>query len=181
MNVFDERPWAVDSQGEFIANVPEMFFIMAFQIARRQEVLTERALRPLKLSVMQWRVLVALHRIGECTMNELAARSAVDRTTLTRVVDQLVVMGLVMRATPPEDRRQVRISQTPAGARVMDEGWARVSPVQQQATAGLDRRRIRESIRLMQTVAVRLAESPDAVREVLGIADDCEGQAAARE
>jgi len=172
MTVFAERPWATDPEGEFIANVPEMFFIMAFQVSRRQEVLTEAALKPLGISSMQWRVLVAIYRIGECTMNQLAARSAVDRTTLTRMVDQLVAMGLVTRSTPPEDRRQVRIAQTDAGATMMDEGWALVSAGQHAALDGFDRGRLREAIRTMQAVAVRLADDPRAVREVLGIPED---------
>lgn len=172
MTVFAERPWATDPDGEFIANVPEMFFIMAFQVSRRQEVLTEAALKPLGISSMQWRVLVAIYRIGECTMNQLAARSAVDRTTLTRMVDQLVGMGLVTRSTPPEDRRQVRIAQTDAGARIMDEGWALVSAGQHRVVDGMDAAKLREAIRVMQSVVVRLAEDPKAVIEVLGIPDD---------
>lgn len=172
MSVSATRPWAIDPEGEFIANVPEMFFIMAFQVARRQEQLTEKALRSLDISAMQWRVLVAIYRIGACTMNQLAARSAIERTTLTRMVDQLVAMGLVTRTTPPEDRRQVRIAQTADGARVMDEGWALVSDSQQRTMDGLDRGALREAIRTMQAVVVRLADDPAAVGEVLGITQD---------
>ncbi len=172
VTVSAERPWAIDPEGEFIANVPEMFFVMAFQVARRQEYLTEQALRSLDVSAMQWRVLVAIHRVGECTMNQLAARSAVDRTTLTRMVDQLVAMGLVTRTTPPEDRRQVRIAQTAEGARTMDEGWALVSASQHRTMQGVDRDQLRAAIRTMQAVVVRLADDPAAVGEVLGIARD---------
>lgn len=164
-----EQPWAVDPEGEFIANLPEMFFIMAFQVARRQETRTEHALKPLGVSAMQWRVLVAIHRVGTPTMNELAARSAIDRTTLTRMVDQLVALGLVVRATPPEDRRQVRISLTDAGRGIMNEGWVLVSADQQGSLTGADPVKLREATRMLQWAAVRLADDAAAVREVLGI------------
>jgi DNA-binding MarR family transcriptional regulator len=48
-------------------------------------------------------------------MKELAEFSAVDRTTMTRTVDQLVAANLVQRATPSTDRRQVVLTATAEG------------------------------------------------------------------
>lgn len=170
MSLRSHRPWAVDPDGEFPANVPEMLFIMAYQVARRQETRNDKLLKPLGLTATQWRVMIAIWRMGGGTMNELAARSAIDRTTLTRIVDQLVTAGRVMRTTPPEDRRQVRLSLTDEGERLMDEGWALISPVQQDVFAGLEAEEARKAIRLMQRMVVKMTEHPESLMAALGIA-----------
>jgi DNA-binding MarR family transcriptional regulator len=47
----------------------------------------------------------------------LAARLGLDKSTVSRTVDELVRMGLVSRVTDPSDRRYSLLSMTPAGHR----------------------------------------------------------------
>ena len=68
-----------------------------------------------ELSMAQWRVLAIVRRIEGCTMSLLARYSTIDRTTLTRAVDQLVGLDLVERWTPERDRRQVNLALTDDG------------------------------------------------------------------
>ena len=57
-------------------------------LGRRNLALAEK-LKPLGISVPQWRILAVLQERAGCTMNELADVSTIDRTTLTRALDRM--------------------------------------------------------------------------------------------
>src|ERR1700761_1502407 len=96
----------VDPKGEFPFDVPTHLFSVFTALARHREAALELAFRPLGINVSRYRALAVITQMQPCGMTELADISAVDRTTMTRTVDQLVAAGLVERATPPTDRRQ---------------------------------------------------------------------------
>jgi DNA-binding MarR family transcriptional regulator len=54
-------------------------------------------------------------------MNELSNISGVDTSTMTRMIDQLVEKGLVIRQPGENDRRQVHIGLTAEGLRLHRE------------------------------------------------------------
>lgn len=164
-----ERFATVDPEGEFIADVPVYLFLMLFQAVRRNDAAGDKALRAMGLSLVSWRALLIIDRLQPCTMNELAGASAVDRTTLTRTVDQLVAVGLAVRVTPPEDRRQVRISLTEAGVRALDDGKRVFYALQHKAAQGIDPDRLREAARVLQQVVGNLLEDPAAVAKLIGL------------
>jgi DNA-binding MarR family transcriptional regulator len=62
---------------------------------------------------------------GPQTVGSLARREGVATPTMTRIVDALVQDGLVARAAVPGDRRQVRLTVTEVGRRLMERGRAR--------------------------------------------------------
>jgi DNA-binding MarR family transcriptional regulator len=163
------RVYANDPEGEFIAEVPVYFFLMVFQALRRNDTAGDKALKAMGLSLVSWRALLIIDQMQPCTMNDLARVSAVDRTTLTRTVDQLVAEGLAVRATPPEDRRQVRISLTETGVRTLDDGKRVFYATQHKAVEGIDPARLREAARVLQAVVVNLVDDPAAVARVIGL------------
>jgi len=64
------------------------------------------------LRVTQFSLLRALLRGGTATMSELAHRTMLDRTALSRTLDPLVERGLVTIATGPDARtREVSLSR----------------------------------------------------------------------
>lgn len=69
------------------------------------------------LSLADYEILVHLsdEPAGELRMTELAARTLVSRSGLTRRLDRLVESGLVARRSCPTDRRGVLAVLTPAG------------------------------------------------------------------
>jgi DNA-binding MarR family transcriptional regulator len=69
------------------------------------------------LSLADYEILVHLsdEPSGELRMTELAARTLVSRSGLTRRLDRLVESGLVARRSCPTDRRGVLAVLTPAG------------------------------------------------------------------
>lgn len=69
----------------------------------------------------QFSVLVALHHAGPQTPTQLAARDAVSTPSMTRTVNCLAGKGLVERAPHPDDGRQILVSITAMGGRVVEE------------------------------------------------------------
>ena len=69
------------------------------------------------ISLADYEILVNLsdEPTGELRMTELAARTLVSRSGLTRRLDRLVESGLVARRSCPTDRRGVLAVLTPAG------------------------------------------------------------------
>lgn len=163
------RVYSNDPEGEFIAEVPVYFFLMVFQALRRNDTAGDKALKAMGLSLASWRALLIIDQMQPCTMNDLARVSAVDRTTLTRTVDQLVAEGLAVRATPPEDRRQVRISLTETGVRTLDDGKRVFYATQHKAVERIDPARLREATRVLQAVVGNLVDDPAAVARVIGL------------
>lgn len=67
------------------------------------------------VSVTQCYALEAIIRDEAPTLNELAARLFLDKSTASRVVDGLERKGYVERTRDPHDRRALRLEATPAG------------------------------------------------------------------
>ena len=80
----------------------------------------DQALEPYGLRTTEYSILSRLQVEGPSPVGHLAARLAMDRTTLAREVAPLVRTGLVAEE-PGEDRRQRVLALTPAGlARLED-------------------------------------------------------------
>jgi len=65
------------------------------------------------VSVTQCYALEAVVHDGPLTLNELAARMYLDKSTTSRVVDALQKKGYVDRQENPDDRRALRLEATP--------------------------------------------------------------------
>lgn len=67
------------------------------------------------ISVAQFDALETILRSGPLTLNALAARLFLDKSTASRVVDALQRKGYVERKEHPSDRRALHLEATPAG------------------------------------------------------------------
>ena len=88
----------------------------------------DEALAPSGLRATQFTLLVTNRLTGESTINELAERMAMDRTTLSRNLKPLVRGGL-LEVRPGEDGRTRLVRITPAGERMLEKAY----PLWQQA------------------------------------------------
>ena len=152
---------SVDPEAEFGLDVPEYFFYLLFQAVRRRDAAFERALSGLDLTLGQWRAISTIRRFESCAMSELAAFTAVDRTTLTRSVDQLVRRSLVARRTPERDRRQVRLSLTEAGQQLYARAVDQLLDFNCQALTGVPAERQRDISRGLAAVIRNLEPDPE--------------------
>lgn len=163
------RYFSHDPEGEFLTDVPVFLFLLMFQAVRRNDSQNDKRLRDLGLTLVHWRALLIIDRLQPCTMNDLARVSAVERTTLTRTIDQLVADKLAFRTTPPEDRRKVVITLTDEGVAALDAGKRLIYAAQAKAAEGIAPERLREANRVLREVVANLLEEPDAIANAIGL------------
>ena len=78
----------------------------------------EKDVRPLGASLQAWRVLAALRERDGRRMGDLSETTAIEVSTLTRLVDGMERRGLVKRRRDPGDARVVLLHVAPAGRRL---------------------------------------------------------------
>jgi DNA-binding MarR family transcriptional regulator len=99
-------------------------------VLRASRVLVSVAVRSLAdaghdVTLPQYRALVVLASRGPQRPTELARALAVHPSTITRLCDRLVARRLVRRASSTQSRREVVITLTPSGRRLVDAVTAR--------------------------------------------------------
>jgi DNA-binding MarR family transcriptional regulator len=96
-----------------------------------------RAMRPARVTIPRFRALAVLMELSDLTVNELAHHTSVERSALSRVLDQLDSEGLIVRRQKSADKRALAISITEAGR----AAFLKMRPVRrailQRATAGI--------------------------------------------
>ncbi len=70
------------------------------------------------VTISQCHAIVEIGRSGEVSLNELAELLALDKSTMSRTINNLVEDGLVIRELDPEDRRYVKIKLTDKGIKI---------------------------------------------------------------
>jgi DNA-binding MarR family transcriptional regulator len=78
----------------------------------------------LRLTYLQYLVLVALYEQDDQIVSALGAKLFLDSSTPTPLLKRLEVMGHVTRQRDPEDERQVRVRLTPQGRSVREQALA---------------------------------------------------------
>lgn len=73
------------------------------------------------VTLAQCHVLVELGKAGKLSVNDLAETLRLDKSTVSRSVDNLVSGGLVLRETDPDDRRYVALRLSDKGGRLFAE------------------------------------------------------------
>jgi MarR family transcriptional regulator, organic hydroperoxide resistance regulator len=81
-------------------------------------------LDPLGLTYTQYIVLVALSDEDDQTVGVLGERLFLESNTLTPILKKLESMGYLRRQRDPADERQVRVSLTPQGRRLIEKDIA---------------------------------------------------------
>ncbi len=110
--------------------------MQSVQVARQSESLVEAVLTASRVLVgisarsladtseqvtlAQYRTLVVLQARGPQSLQQLADELQVVPSTATRMCDRLVRKELIGRATPPDNRREVELCITAAGAEIVN-------------------------------------------------------------
>src|SRR5919199_1368832 len=90
--------------------------------ARAVTQLFDATLAPSGLKATQFTLLVTSRLSGEATINELAERMAMDRTTLSRNLKPLVRQGL-LDVSPGRDGRTRLVRISPEGERALEKAY----------------------------------------------------------
>jgi DNA-binding MarR family transcriptional regulator len=170
----DRPPSTVDPTGEFPFDLTTYLFHVFTVLGRHREAALDEAFRPLGLNVARHRALAVVVRLQPCRMTELADFCAVDRTTMTRTVDQLFANGLVERTTPASDRRQVLLTVTAAGRAVHQRALRAVYRVNRRTLEGIPEDAQRMLVRTKRAMLANLVADPDLARRLLNLSRDDE-------
>jgi len=149
-------------------DAPNYLLHLLAAISRYRDVELDLALAPINLTVARYRALNAIVIFEPCLMGELAEFIGVDRTTITRTVDQLVAAEMVERRTPASDRRQVELSTTEAGKLTVSQARPIVFELNKRVLEGVPDQVQRTVIRAEQRMFANLAIEPRAIERMLG-------------
>jgi DNA-binding MarR family transcriptional regulator len=123
------------------------------QAARHVTQFYDRYLVPAGLRTTQFAILAKLQRLGPLTINALAERMVMDRTTLGRNIQPLEREGLIVTRPGEHDRRSKELHLTPAGEsrlRTAMKAWAHA---QEQFEATFGKKRASDMRLMMRDVA----------------------------
>ena len=152
-----------DPEGE----AEEWFFYCLHQVLRRRDAAFAAPLAELGLDLARWRALSTVRRIHGCTMSELADFTMVDRTTLTRTVDQLAAGGLIERLASPGDRRRVCLALTEEGAATFDQALVAMRRFNAVALGDVVEAELLAMRTLAGKVLANITGSPERARAIL--------------
>jgi len=130
------------------------------RIVQALRVASQRTQAQAGISAAQLFVLQQLGADDGLSLNELAARTFTDRSSVAAVVDRLGARGFIERSVDPLDRRRAAIHLTPSGRRVLER--APDAPTT-MLVAALDKLEARQR--------ATLADSLRQLTAALGIAD----------
>jgi len=99
-----------------------------------------------------YRLLAALAEFGPSSQAALGRRTAMDRSDVVAVVNELAGQGLVERDTDQADRRRNIISITPNGARRLRELDVLLAAVQDELLAPLSGQQRSQLIELLSRI-----------------------------
>lgn len=74
-----------------------------------------------KITLSQCHAIVEIGRAGKLSLIDLADHLTLDKSTVSRSVDNLVNQGLMIRETDPEDRRFIVLRLTEQGENIYRE------------------------------------------------------------
>jgi len=109
------------------------------------------------ITLPMWRVLAALGEAGGQRMGELARRTSMDASTLTRVIDGMEQRGIARRVREDGDARSVAVHATPEGGALTAKIIPLALTYEDVALAGFDA----AEARLLKQMLVRVFENMD--------------------
>ena len=91
----------------------------------------------LGLTTPKMRALAVLSVIEGPLIRDLAVYAVVERSTLSRALDQLTADGLIQRATDAGDNRAIRVFLTEAGRLAFETLWPRMAEAHSRIFRGI--------------------------------------------
>ncbi|MET0792332.1 MAG: MarR family winged helix-turn-helix transcriptional regulator [Polyangiaceae bacterium] len=132
------------------------------QIVRSLRVSSRAAEQSVGLSGAQLFVLQCLARQSPCSVNELAAHTATDQSSVSVVVSRLVALGHVRRAPSKKDRRRVELTLSRSGRALLESAPEATQDRLISALTQLPKAELKELSRLLEKVV----EAADVAQQV---------------
>jgi DNA-binding MarR family transcriptional regulator len=109
-----------------------------------------RAMRPVRVTIPRFRALAVLVELSDLTVNELARHTSIERSALSRVLDQLEAEGLIVRRPKSADKRALSISITESGRAVFREMRPVRNAILKRATDGISPEEIEQTLSVVR-------------------------------
>lgn len=106
----------------------------------------------LNITAEQWTILFHLWQEEGLTQQELANLTFRDKPSITRLINNLEKMSLVIRVNDKQDRRSNLIYLTKEGRKLKEEGMKQSAITLTEATAGLELEELRAAQILLDKV-----------------------------
>ncbi len=100
---------------------------LVIRLQRKMEFFDDLQSSCCGVSFAQCHALAAIRRAGKISLNDLAAGMSLDKSTVSRTVDNLVKAKMALRDPVPADRRCVTIRLSAQGLRAIHEVEAGLS------------------------------------------------------
>jgi DNA-binding MarR family transcriptional regulator len=98
-----------------------IFYRFSLLVGRHVRYFSEKHIKKHKLSTQGWLILTVIGRFTPLSPSEVADHTSVGRDKISRIVDQLVANGLVVRRTDEQDRRRIVLTLSAKGKRVFED------------------------------------------------------------
>ncbi len=102
------------------ANIAGIFREVVKTCVRKLGLLQKADASCCGITVAQCHTLVEIGKCNCLSLNELSELLTLDKSTMSRTVDNLVNSGLVMRQSDTEDRRYMKITLTAKGSEMVE-------------------------------------------------------------
>lgn len=140
---------------------PRTFYIIA-QANAAIRMHLEQALRPLKLTPTQYKILSLLHGNEGITAAEMARRFFVKPQSINEALGSLTRRGLTTKSQDPNNRRTQRLSLTPEGLACLRECEVRADRVERELLGRLPPRENAELRRHLRRLLTAVRHRPTA-------------------
>lgn len=157
---------AVDGEIADAGRETYLLHLLAAASSHRDRDLSRR-FEPLGLTVDKYRSMLAIARFPGCTMKELAQFTSIDRTTLTRMIDQMVAGGWVTRAHAVRDRRQVILGLTEEGLSLGRQAVSLITEANRGVAKDLAPQAMDAAARVLETVLRNLIHDVELLERVM--------------
>jgi DNA-binding MarR family transcriptional regulator len=127
----------------------------------RMGLMFSRDVEPLDITLPMWRVMIELWHRGEFRLGELAERTAIDLSTLSRLLVVMQKKGLIIRRRSTLDKRALSLALTPEGLAMSERVAPFAMHYEQLAMKGMSEAEVKTLKRLLQQVFENL-ETADA-------------------
>lgn len=140
----------------------EWFGFLLNRAAMKIRQATAHALKPLELTPPMLRALETISRHQPLNQVALGKVVAMDRTTITQVVDHFEALGLVVRERDPDDRRAHSLAMTDKGEALLADAAKAARDVEDRFLASLSK----EERAMLLAVLEKLGRHEDPCKEV---------------
>ncbi len=127
------------------------FPYLARRVGLRIGEIFDRAIEPYGVNVSMYRVMAALAEEDGQQLGRLSELTAIEMSTLSRLVGAMVAKGLVTRRRPRGNGRIVEISLSASGRRLVEQLMPKAALCEEVAVAGMSTgevARLKEQLRL---------------------------------